>query len=66
MMSRVRKFSKDTKVICILVTTVWKKGNMIVKGFMTCKKIQNNHWMRKNVTVAFYIQCYAAVRDKYI
>ena len=33
--------SKDTKIICILVTTVWEKGNMIIEGFMTC------HWMRK-------------------
>ena len=24
--------SKDTKIICILLTTVWKKGNMIVEG----------------------------------
>ena len=35
-----------------------EKGNMIVEGFMTC------HYMRKNVTVDFYIVCNAAVRDK--
>ena len=35
-----------------------KKGNMIVEGFMTC------HYMRKNVTVDFYIVHNAAVRDK--
>ena len=34
------------------------KGNMIVEGFMTC------HWMRKNITVDFYILYNAAVRDK--
>ena len=34
-----------------------EKGNMIVGGFMTC------HYMRKNVTVDFYIVCNAAVRD---
>ena len=49
--------SKHTKIICILVTTVWRKGNMIVEGFMTC------HWMRKNVTVDFYIWCNAAVKE---
>ena len=41
-----------------LLTTVWKKGNMVVEGFMTC------HWMRKNVTVDLYILFNAAVRDK--
>ena len=34
-----------------------ENGNMIVEGFMTC------HYMRKNVTVYFYIVCNAAVRD---
>ena len=26
------KKSKDTEIICILVTTVWEKGNVIVRG----------------------------------
>ena len=49
--------SKHTKIV---LTTVWKKGNMIVEGFMRC------HWMRKNVTVDFYIWCHAVFRDKYV
>ena len=39
---------------------VWKKGNMILEGFMTF------NWMRKNVIVDFYISCNAAVTDKYV
>ena len=34
-----------------------EKGNMIVEGFMTW------HYMRKSVTVDFYIVCNPAVRD---
>ena len=51
---------KIQKIIVILLTTVWIKGNMIVNGFMTYL------WMRKNVTVDFYIWCNATVKDKYI